>query len=142
MLICSTAICRDSRPSTSTRATSRGPSKVLEKGAAVRALHVRAARFRAPAAGPPEERKRQWKWNTVGAAALAADAVCAAILEALDGEPLFCSSVPVSEDGDRPFATGCSMSASWCLLVDFVVDAAAAADEGSTIYDLVRTTGR
>ena len=67
--------------------------------------------------------KRQWKRNTVGVR-VPADAVCAAILEALDGEPLFCSSVPVSEDGDQLVCHGpLDVEGSWCSLVDFVVDA-------------------
>ena len=85
--------------------------------------------------------KRQWKRNTVGVR-VPADAVCAAILEALDGEPLFCSSVPVSEDGDQLVCHGpLDEDGSWCSLVDFVVDAGPRPIEGSTIYDLAADDG-
>ena len=85
--------------------------------------------------------KRQWKRNTVGVR-VPADAVCAAILEALDGEPLFCSSVPVSEDGDQLVCHGpLDVEGSWCSLVDFVVDAGPRPIEGSTIYDLAADDG-
>ena len=71
-----------------------------------------------------------------------ADAVCAAILDALDGEPLFCSSVPVSEDGDQLVCHGpLDVEGSWCSLVDFVVDAGPRPIEGSTIYDLAADDG-
>ena len=85
--------------------------------------------------------KRQWKRNTVGVR-VPADAVCAAILEALDGEPLFCSSVPVSEDGDQLVCHGpLDEDGSWCSLVDFVVDAGPRPIEGSTMYDLASDDG-
>ena len=85
--------------------------------------------------------KRQWKRNTVGVR-VPADAVCAAILDALDGEPLFCSSVPVSEDGDQLVCHGpLDVEGSWCSLVDFVVDAGPRPIEGSTIYDLAADDG-
>ena len=83
-----------------TRYQSRTIFKVLKK-ALLRVLHLRAARVRARVPRVLlKNGKRQWKRNTVGVR-VPADAVCAAILEALDGEPLFCSSVPVSEDGDQ-----------------------------------------
>lgn len=80
--------------------------------------------------------KQQWKRTTVGVR-VPDDAVCAAILEALDGEPLFCSSVPVSEDGDQLVCAGpMEEEAGWCSSVEFVVDAGARPIQGSTIYDL------
>ena len=61
---------------------------------------------------------------------------------ALDGEPLFCSSVPVSEDGDQLVCHGpLDVEGSWCSLVDFVVDAGPRPIEGSTIYDLAADDG-
>ena len=66
-----------------------------------------------------------------------ARAAYAAGVAALDGEPLFCSSVPVSEDGDQLVCAGpMEEEAGWCSSVEFVVDAGARPIQGSTIYDL------
>ena len=79
---------------------------------------------------------RRWKRDTVGVR-IPDDPVCAHILSQVDG-PLFCSSVPTSDDGDQLV---CRLplegdAQTWCALVDFVVDAGARPIEGSTVYDL------
>ena len=81
--------------------------------------------------------KRQWKRVTVGVR-MPDDPVCRSLLDDLDF-PLFCSSVPTSDDGDQlvcrlPLEDDASRN--WCDMVDFVVDAGARPTEGSTIYDL------
>ena len=87
---------------------------------------------------------RRWKRDTVGVR-IPDDPVCRLLLDELDG-PLFCSSVPTSDDGDQlvcrlPLEDDDGKAQSWCALVDFVVDAGTRPVEGSTIYDLAAGDG-
>eukprot|EP00310_Coccolithus_braarudii_P025889 CAMPEP_0183332524 /NCGR_PEP_ID=MMETSP0164_2-20130417/1666_1 /TAXON_ID=221442 /ORGANISM="Coccolithus pelagicus ssp braarudi, Strain PLY182g" /LENGTH=225 /DNA_ID=CAMNT_0025501263 /DNA_START=127 /DNA_END=804 /DNA_ORIENTATION=+ len=65
------------------------------------------------------------------------DPVLAQMLAQLD-EPLLCSTVPTSEEGSQLVchSPADEDGASWCRLVDFIVDAGERPVDSSTIYDL------
>lgn len=87
--------------------------------------------------------KRAWKRDSVGVR-IPDDPVCAAVLAELD-EPLLCSSVPTTEDGDQLICNRLPLdghgSASWCNRVDFVLDAGQRPSDGSSVYDLTGDEG-
>ena len=86
---------------------------------------------------------RAWKRDSVGVR-IPDDPVCAAVRAELD-EPLLCSSLPATEDGDQLLCSFLPLdskeSASWCDRVDFVLDAGERPSDGSSVYDLTGEEG-
>lgn len=83
--------------------------------------------------------KKGWKRKEIGVR-IPDDEVCAAFLNApdMDGEPLLCSTVPLSVSDDDGRMVTCALdSEPWCTQVDFIVDAGPRSADGSTVYSFL-----